>query len=236
MAKSRTFFSNGVSRAKVDKHSAISSIRNTTSLDRYLGFPIMKGRAKKADFQFVIEKMKTRLASWKNHFLNKARRLALATSVLSSIPNYYMQIFWLPQGVCDEIDRTTRNFIWKRSSNKGVHLVGWDKITMPKKSRGLGVRKAREANTSLLGKLLGDMHQNDYKFWVNLLTKKYVRTGNFLMNDEAKGSGVWNSISKVRSTLKDGYSMRVQAGNVSFWFDKWSSLGPLCQHVFFVDI
>ncbi|GAU13776.1 hypothetical protein TSUD_82850 [Trifolium subterraneum] len=38
------------------------------------------------------------------------------------------------------------------SSDTGIHLVGWDKITKPKKLGGLGIRKARDANTSLLGK------------------------------------------------------------------------------------
>ena len=93
--------------------TSISGIRSTTSLDKYLGFSILKGRAKRSDFLFIIEKMQTRLASWKNRLLNKPGRLTLASSVLSSIPSYYMQIVWLPQNICDSIDQTTRNFIWR---------------------------------------------------------------------------------------------------------------------------
>ncbi|XP_024630845.2 uncharacterized protein [Medicago truncatula] len=91
--------------------------------------------------------MHTRLASWKSKLLNKPGRLALATSVLSSIPAYYMQINWLPESICDSIDQTTRNFIWRGHNDKGIHLVGWKKIAKPKNLGGLGIRSAREANT-----------------------------------------------------------------------------------------
>lgn len=139
LAKSRAFYSKGVTRPKIEKLTSIHSIRCTFSLEKYLGFPIFKGRARKVDFDFIVEKMQSRLASWKHRFLNKAGRLALASSVLSSIPNYYMQIYWLPQSICAQIDKTTRDFIWKGNSNKGICLVGWEKITMPKRIGGLEI-------------------------------------------------------------------------------------------------
>lgn len=95
LAKFGTFYSSGVIRSKKDKCTSISSIHNTLCLDKYLGFPILKGRPCKVDFNFIIEKMQTRLASWKHRLLNKAGRTTLAKSVLSTIPNYYIQIFWL---------------------------------------------------------------------------------------------------------------------------------------------
>jgi len=88
LAKSRAFYSSGIPRSKINCLTATSNIRSTTSLDKYLGFPILKGRATKSDFNFIIEKMQTRLASWKHRLLNKPGCLALASSVLSSIPSY----------------------------------------------------------------------------------------------------------------------------------------------------
>ncbi|MCI33774.1 RNA-directed DNA polymerase (Reverse transcriptase) [Trifolium medium] len=113
--------------------------------------------------------MQYRLASWKNHLLNKPGRLALASSIPSSIPTYYMQVSWLPQSICDTIDQTTRNFIWRDSNNKGIHLVGWDKIAPPKIQGGLGIRPAREASICLLEKIVWDMAQSSNKLWVDLL-------------------------------------------------------------------
>jgi len=163
LSKSRAFYSAGTPQRKINSLTSITGIRSTTSLEKYLGFPILKGRPKRSDFHFIIEKMQNRLASWKNRLLNKTGRLTLATSVLTSIPSYVMQINWLPQSICDSIDQTTRNFIWRGTNNKGIHLVNWKKISLPKNLGGLGVRAAREANTSLLGKLVWDMVQSTNK-------------------------------------------------------------------------
>lgn len=160
LSKSRADYSAGTPQTKINRLTSISGIRSTTSLDKYLSFPILKRRAKRSDFLYIIEKMQSRLASWKNKLLNKPGRLTLASSVLSAIPSYYMQITWLPQNICDSIDQTTRNFIWRYSNNKGIHLVGWNKIAHPKHLGGLGIRPAREANISLLGKLVWELVQS----------------------------------------------------------------------------
>lgn len=43
-----------------------------------------------------------------------------------------MQISWLPSSVCDKTNKIARDFIWKGNSDKGLHLVGWEKITYQK--------------------------------------------------------------------------------------------------------
>ncbi|CAJ2643293.1 unnamed protein product [Trifolium pratense] len=237
LSKSRAFYSTGTPSAKIDKLTSISGIRSTTSLDKYLGFPILKGRAKRSDFHFIINKMQSRLASWKNRLLNKPGRLALASSVLSSIPTYYMQVSWLPQSICDSIDQTTRNFLWRDSNNKGIHLVGWDKIARPKIQGGLGIRPAREANICLLGKLVWDMVQSSNKLWVDLLSKKYTSGPAILhTNGFPNASPTWSSIIRAKNILKDGFSWRAGSGSSSFWFSPWSSLGYLGTLVPYVDI
>ena len=90
LSKSRAFYSWSTPHAKVNRLTSITGIRSTTSFDKYLGFPILKGRAKHSDFLFIIEKKQSRLASWKHRLLNKPGRVTLASSVLSSIPYYYM--------------------------------------------------------------------------------------------------------------------------------------------------
>jgi hypothetical protein len=94
LSKSRDFYSTSTPQAKINRLTSISGIRSTTSLDKYLGFPILKGRPKRSDFHFIIEKMQSRLVSWKHRLLNKPGRVTLASSVLSSIHSYYMQVIW----------------------------------------------------------------------------------------------------------------------------------------------
>lgn len=75
LTKSRTFYSSEVPRGIIEACTSIYNICNTMALDKYLGFPILKGRVKKADFEFIIEKLRSRLALWKHRFLNKLGRL-----------------------------------------------------------------------------------------------------------------------------------------------------------------
>jgi hypothetical protein len=86
--------------------------------------------------------------------LNKEGRLALVQSVLTSIPNYYMQNAWLPSSICEHIDKYAHNFFRKGNKDKGVHLVGWDKIARSLKAGCLGIRRAHKSNTTMLGKLV----------------------------------------------------------------------------------
>ena len=237
IAKSRAIYSTGTPQGKITNLTNISRIQSTTSLGKYLGFPMLHGRPKRIDFNFIIEKMQTRLASWKNRLLNRSGRLTLATSVLSSIPTYYMQINWLPQSICDSIDQTTRNFIWKGTNNKGIHLVNWRTVTSPKKLGGLGIRTTRDANTCLLGKLVWDMVQSTNKLWVNLLSNKYTSGPNILhASSNSSSSPSWSSIIKAKNILHNGYQWRPGSGSSSFWFHNWSSHGLIGSLVPIIDI
>ncbi|KAL4301309.1 hypothetical protein AHAS_Ahas17G0288000 [Arachis hypogaea] len=142
--KSRAICSMNVSRQRKDLFTGISSIRFANSLGKYLGVPLKHGRVTKADFNDVVDKLTNRLASWKGRFLNKAGRICLAKSVLSSIPIYRMQVSFFPSGVCSNIDKITRSFIWCGSHNhRGLHLASWRVLTTPKKFGGLSLRESR---------------------------------------------------------------------------------------------
>lgn len=137
------FFSFGVPMTKARKSSEITQIRKASSLEKYLGFPLFQGRPTRMDFDFITGNMSARLASWKHRLLNRAGRVALASSVPSAIPSYYMQICWMPQSVCEHINKITKDFIWKGTHEKGVNLVNWQKITQPK-TKGIWVYKLLE--------------------------------------------------------------------------------------------
>ena len=75
-------------------------------------------------FSFIVDELNQRLASWKGKLLNKAGRLMLVKFVLYSLPIYYMQSFWVPRSICEEINKVTRSFLWSKANlEKGWHLV-----------------------------------------------------------------------------------------------------------------
>ncbi|GAU22731.1 hypothetical protein TSUD_138560 [Trifolium subterraneum] len=129
-----------------------------------------------------------------------------------------------------------RNFLWKGTTNTGINLVGWDKITKPKNKGGLGIRKAREANTALLGKLVWNIHQDKDVLWVQIMKHKYVKDDIFITITKKQGSVTWNSIMKALLAIKDGFQFRLGDGNSSFWYTNWSGCGILANQVMYVDI
>ncbi|GAU25827.1 hypothetical protein TSUD_30910 [Trifolium subterraneum] len=148
-----------------------------------------------------------------------------------------LEIAWFPQSICDNIDQATRNFIWRDSNNKGIHLVGWNKIARPKQCGGLGIRPTKEANISLLEKHVWDMVQSSSKLWVDLLSSKYTAGKNLLLtSNPSSGSSTWSSIIRAKDILKEGFSWRADSGSSSFWFTPWTALGRLGSLVPYVDI
>ncbi|KAL6521130.1 hypothetical protein OROGR_017699 [Orobanche gracilis] len=140
----------------------------------------LKGRVRNSDFNFVIDRINSRLADWKSKLLNRAGRVTLAQSVVSAMPSYCMSLAWIPQGVCNSLDSIVKNFIWKDRDGRGINLVGWDRIARPKKLGGLGLRKARDQNVALLGKNVWQVLCDVDKPWVKLLKSTYYPSSNFL--------------------------------------------------------
>lgn len=131
---------------------------------------MLHGQPTKDDYAEVVDRLTSKLASWKGRLLNKLGRVVLANSVLSTMPAYGMQLHWYLENVCQVIDKTIRSFIWRGHNDSGMHMVGWSKITKPKRHGGLGVRVARHQNIALLGKRIWDLLHEKEKLWVHMLS------------------------------------------------------------------
>ena len=69
-----------------------------------------------------------------------------------------MQTTLIPCGICDQIEKYIRSFIWGSNLNMcRAHLVLWEQICKPKKEGGLGIRKVRLMNEALLVKIVFKM-------------------------------------------------------------------------------
>lgn len=70
--------------------------------------------------------MRKKLAGWKAKLLSLAGRITLAKAVLSAIPIYAMQSTVIPKGICNEMEKIIRNFVWGNTKDKrGINLVKW---------------------------------------------------------------------------------------------------------------
>lgn len=81
--------------------STISSISNilpniiNPSKSLYLGLHILMGNSKSGAFQFIHNKVLSRIDGWRAKTLSQARRLVLYKSVATALPSYAMSIFLL---------------------------------------------------------------------------------------------------------------------------------------------
>ncbi|XP_028085089.1 uncharacterized protein LOC114286192 [Camellia sinensis] len=71
----------------------------------YLGLPLGASPKKKTTWLPVINKFKSKLASWKRKTLSFGGRLTMIKSVLTSLPMYYLSLFKVLMGVVKLLDR-----------------------------------------------------------------------------------------------------------------------------------
>jgi hypothetical protein len=84
----------------------------TDDLGKYLGMPLIHSRINKQTYASLLDKIQSRLSSWKSKTLSMAGRLTLINYVTASIPIYSMQTARLPMSLCQDIDKVNRNFLW----------------------------------------------------------------------------------------------------------------------------
>src|ERR1044072_9064433 len=128
-----------------------------------------------------------------------------------------MQALWLPDSICDFIDKKIRNCIWAKGDQiRSWNLVCWDEISCPKINGGLGIRSARNNNLALLGKIVNDMLHGGDKLWVQVLSEKYLQKDIVLAENYKTGdSYIWRGIMKAKEKLKDGFGPHLGEGTSS---------------------
>ncbi|EEF28849.1 conserved hypothetical protein [Ricinus communis] len=96
--------------------------------------------------------MEQKLQSWKETLLSQVGREILIKGVIQAIPSYVMSIFKIPENICNKLESLTSRFWWKHGpKGKGVHWMGWKKMTMIKKTRGRALKEGIVG----LGKFIG---------------------------------------------------------------------------------
>lgn len=75
-------------------------------------FPITNLNPKSTNYQFILDRMYTRLKWWKAKLLTLTRRLTLIQTIIFAIPTHSMQINILPAKIRNHIDRIQHDFLW----------------------------------------------------------------------------------------------------------------------------
>jgi hypothetical protein len=163
---------------------------------KYLGVTFKLRGKRVEDFQDLINKVSTRLQSWKSKLLSQAGRLTLINSVLTSLPIYTFSVFKVPEAVCKKLDSIVNAFWWGHEpSRKKLHMTSWETITQPKNKGGLGIRRFGMMNKAMLSKQYWRICNNP-----NLLVSKTLRSkyypnqDSYLHKPKQHASWIWKNI------------------------------------------
>ncbi|MCI19898.1 RNA-directed DNA polymerase (Reverse transcriptase), partial [Trifolium medium] len=79
-----------VLESEKSKILALSDIKFTSNLERYLGFHMFHGQITQREFSDVMDSVQFKLTSWKGRLPNKLGSNVLVNSVISAFPTYGM--------------------------------------------------------------------------------------------------------------------------------------------------
>lgn len=110
--KSFVHFSKNYSGRDAIEVNEILRMNQLKHNDKHLGLQIFASMRKLQDFNYLVERVQSRIQGWKKEVLSKAGRLDLIKSVVTSSPTYSMMSLPLPKKTCKDIDGAFRDFSW----------------------------------------------------------------------------------------------------------------------------
>lgn len=218
--KSKAYFSPNLNDDHVKNWGQQCGIPTTRNLRTYLGVKLIHGKIPRNQYNFIVDRMKSKLASWKANSLSLAGRTVLVKSVLLSVPVYNMQSQLLPVHICSSIDKINRDFLWgSTDEQRKTHLLNWDTINLPRDKCGLNIRTARENNLAILSKLGWKIVNNDKAPWCQALSLKYLKKRTFWdSKNSTQASCTWKGILKTRKLLQGSLNWSIGCGmQTNFW-------------------
>ncbi|KAF3777801.1 Transposon TX1 uncharacterized protein [Nymphaea thermarum] len=107
----------------------------------YLGVSLFTGNLNVNLSSGLISKFKKKMAPWKTQLLSYAGRACLITHNLSSMGNFWMQSFSLPNEVLKKLEQCMTGFLWADTEvNQHIHQIVWHSLCKPKAEGRIGLR------------------------------------------------------------------------------------------------
>lgn len=197
----------------------------------HLGIPIGDNMNRIKAWDFLIERFKKKLSSWKAKALSFGGRLTLVKSVPGSLPIYLLSLFKAPKNVIKKLEGLRRNFLWGgNAEKKSISWVKWRDVMAPKEIGGLGVGSIRDTNIALLCKWRWNYKACPGSFWTSVIKAihEQPRVSRQIPCNMAV-AGAWKQIVSAESelvmvNLDLNKLIKVKVGRgdqTQFWYDWW---------------
>ena len=149
--------------------------------EKYLGLPMVGGKAKINTFKDLGEKITRRVMGWKEKYISKAGKEILIKTVAQAIPTYIMRIFKIPKALCDTINSTLAKYWWGQTKDgKKIYWINWKKLCTPKKKGGMSFRDIQAFNLVLLAKQALQLIQDTHSLFYRVYKSRYFPTCTFI--------------------------------------------------------
>ncbi|GKD81564.1 hypothetical protein Tco_1348403, partial [Tanacetum coccineum] len=169
LPKSTAYFCNVLNHIKYAIPHIIPFEEGRLSV-KYLGVLLVSSRLVFKDCKELIERVESRLNEWKNKALSFAGRLQLVQSVIGSLHVFWASVFILPMRILLDIEQLMHGFLWGHGDTGRVKAkVAWDVVCLPKKERGLGIRRLDHFNKALMVSQIWKLLQKKESLWVTWL-------------------------------------------------------------------
>ncbi|PKI67893.1 hypothetical protein CRG98_011489 [Punica granatum] len=193
-SKSGIFFSKNTSADTKRNAKAVLGMRKLKEDAQYLGNPMFIKKKRNDSLQFLIDKIKGKLTSWKAKAISWAGRATLINSVINNTPTYSMSLFRLPKSTLSSNYKVTRRFWWGTTKEEGSYYApkNWDSICQPRLKGGLGFRRAKDSNEAMLSETTWALTKTNNSLADRDIKAKY---GNFLNSvNRSSPSPIWKGL------------------------------------------
>ncbi|XP_026396709.1 uncharacterized protein LOC113291387 [Papaver somniferum] len=204
--------------------------------DKYLGVYLAPGKVTSAMiWHVIVEVLQSKLATWKGNLISFHDRLVLVKSVFCSLSIYNMLVYRWPSSVIKICEKLIRNFSWTGDGDiRKFKTLSWKKDCTLYEEGGLGIKRLKVVNQSLLMKLMWRILNSDEERELFLSAKFQNRYGQWTSN--WRQSTIWKGLKWAWNALKDDIRWKIGDGShISVWFDIWLGENPLINDIGYID-
>ena len=198
---------------------------------RYLGLPLMHRKLKVSEYSPLIDKLNSRFNLWATKSLSFAGRSLLIKTAIMGTVNFWTSTFLLPRGCIKKIESLCSRFLWSGATDRRANVkISWKTVCLPKDEGGIGLRNFKLWNITLLLRLAWLLFSGSSSLWVAWHRHHNCPTSySFWTQTESPlMSWNWRCILRLRDLISRFLIVEVHCGlNTSFWYDRWTPLGPL---------
>lgn len=150
--------------------------------------------------------------------------------VLLALPVHLLSATNPPMGTIELIEKYITRFFWSGQESRGkYHWGSWKNLCCPYIEGGTNFRSLSDTCQAFQAKQWWNLRTTNF-LWKQFMKAKYFNFGHPSTVQWKKGKAQsWKILAEIKEDVECNIIWKVGKGDVSFWFDNWSRLGPLWQ-------